>query len=29
MLRPLSAAGRRQADGPVVRLEDHPVERIL
>ena len=27
--RPLSAAGRRQADGLVVRLEDYPVERIL
>jgi broad specificity phosphatase PhoE len=29
MLRPLSPAGRRQADGLVVRLEDYPVERIL
>jgi phosphohistidine phosphatase SixA len=29
MLRPLSAAGRRQADGLVIRLEDYPVERIL
>jgi phosphohistidine phosphatase SixA len=29
MLRPLSAAGRRQADGLVFRLEDYPVERIL
>jgi 8-oxo-dGTP diphosphatase len=29
VLRPLSAAGRRQADGLVVRLEDYPVERIL
>jgi 8-oxo-dGTP diphosphatase len=28
-LRPLSAAGRRQAEGLVVRLEDYPVERIL
>ena len=28
-LRPLSAAGRQQADGLVVRLEDYPVERIL
>jgi broad specificity phosphatase PhoE len=28
-LRPLSAAGQRQADGLVVRLEDYPVERIL
>jgi 8-oxo-dGTP diphosphatase len=28
-LRPLSATGRRQADGLVVRLEDYPVERIL
>ena len=27
--RPLSATGRRQADGLVVRLEDYPVERIL
>jgi phosphohistidine phosphatase SixA len=29
MLRPLAEAGRRQADGLVVRLEDYPVERIL
>jgi 8-oxo-dGTP diphosphatase len=29
LLRPLSAAGRRQAEGLVVRLEDYPVERIL
>jgi broad specificity phosphatase PhoE len=29
LLRPLSAAGRRQADGLVVRLEDYPIERIL
>ena len=29
MLRPLSAAGRRQAEGLVIRLEDFPVERIL
>jgi phosphohistidine phosphatase SixA len=28
-LRPLSASGRRQAEGLVVRLEDYPVERIL
>jgi broad specificity phosphatase PhoE len=28
-LRPLSAAGHRQAAGLVVRLEDFPVERIL
>jgi phosphohistidine phosphatase SixA len=28
-LRPLSAAGRRQAEGLVVRLEDYPIERIL
>lgn len=28
-LRPLSPAGRRQAEGLVVRLEDYPVERIL
>jgi broad specificity phosphatase PhoE len=28
-LRPLSEAGRQQADGLVVRLEDYPVERIL
>jgi phosphohistidine phosphatase SixA len=28
-LRPLSSAGRRQAEGLVVRLEDYPVERIL
>jgi phosphohistidine phosphatase SixA len=27
--RPLSPAGRRQAEGLVVRLEDYPVERIL
>jgi broad specificity phosphatase PhoE len=27
--RPLSATGRRQADGLVVRLEDYPVERVL
>lgn len=27
--RPLSATGRRQADGLVIRLEDYPVERIL
>ena len=27
--RPLSASGRRQADGLVVRLEDYPVERVL
>ena len=27
--RPLSPAGRRQAKGLVVRLEDYPVERIL
>lgn len=29
VLRPLSPAGRRQAEGLVVRLEDYPVERIL
>ena len=29
LLRPLSPAGRRQAEGLVVRLEDFPVERIL
>jgi broad specificity phosphatase PhoE len=29
VLRPLSPAGWRQADGLVVRLEDYPVERIL
>jgi 8-oxo-dGTP diphosphatase len=29
LLRPLSAAGRRQAEGLVVRLEDYPIERIL
>jgi 8-oxo-dGTP diphosphatase len=29
LLRPLSAAGHRQAEGLVVRLEDYPVERIL
>ena len=28
-LRPLSPAGRRQAEGLVVRLEDYPVDRIL
>jgi phosphohistidine phosphatase SixA len=28
-LRPLSPAGRRQAEGLVFRLEDYPVERIL
>ena len=28
-LRPLTPAGRRQAEGLVVRLEDYPVERIL
>jgi phosphohistidine phosphatase SixA len=28
-LRPLSPAGRRQAEGLVLRLEDYPVERIL
>jgi phosphohistidine phosphatase SixA len=28
-LRPLSSAGRRQAGGLVIRLEDYPVERIL
>jgi phosphohistidine phosphatase SixA len=28
-LRPLSSAGRRQAEGLVVRLEDYPVDRIL
>jgi phosphohistidine phosphatase SixA len=28
-LRPLSPAGRRQAEGLVVRLEDYPVEQIL
>jgi phosphohistidine phosphatase SixA len=28
-LRPLSPTGHRQAEGLVVRLEDHPVERIL
>ena len=28
-LRPLSPAGRRQAEGLVVRLEDYPIERIL
>jgi phosphohistidine phosphatase SixA len=28
-LRPLSPAGRLQAEGLVVRLEDYPVERIL
>src|SRR4029450_7389402 len=27
LLRPLSAAGHRQAEGLVVRLEDYPVER--
>ena len=29
LLRPLSAAGQRQAEGLVVRLEDYPIERIL
>jgi len=29
VLRPLSAAGWRQAEGLVLRLEDYPVERIL
>jgi broad specificity phosphatase PhoE len=29
VLRPLSPAGLRQAEGLVVRLEDYPVERIL
>jgi 8-oxo-dGTP diphosphatase len=29
LLRPLSAAGNRQAEGLVVRLEDYPIERIL
>ena len=29
LLRPLSAAGHRQAEGLVVRLEDYPIERIL
>jgi len=29
VLRPLSPAGRRQAEGLVVRMEDYPVERIL
>jgi broad specificity phosphatase PhoE len=29
LLRPLSAAGRRQAEGLVVRLEDYPIERVL
>jgi phosphohistidine phosphatase SixA len=29
VLRPLSPAGRRQAEGLVVRLEDYPVERII
>jgi 8-oxo-dGTP diphosphatase len=29
LLRPLSAAGRRQAEGLVVRLDDYPIERIL
>jgi broad specificity phosphatase PhoE len=28
-LRPLSPAGRRQAEGLVIRLEDYPVEQIL
>jgi broad specificity phosphatase PhoE len=28
-LRPLSSAGRRQAEGLMIRLEDYPVERIL
>ena len=28
-LRPLSPAGRRQAEGLVFRLEDYPVDRIL
>jgi phosphohistidine phosphatase SixA len=28
-LRPLSLAGRRQAEGLIVRLEDYPIERIL
>jgi phosphohistidine phosphatase SixA len=28
-LRPLSPAGRRQAEGLVIRMEDYPVERIL
>ena len=28
-LRPLTPAGRRQAEGLVVRLEDYPVERVL
>jgi broad specificity phosphatase PhoE len=27
--RPLSEAGRRQAEGLVLRLEDYPIERIL
>jgi phosphohistidine phosphatase SixA len=29
LLRPLSAAGQRQAEGLVVRLEDYPIERVL
>jgi phosphohistidine phosphatase SixA len=29
LLRPLSPAGRRQAEGLLLRLEDYPVERIL
>jgi phosphohistidine phosphatase SixA len=29
LLRPLSAAGHRQAEGLVVRLEDYPIERVL
>jgi phosphohistidine phosphatase SixA len=29
VLRPLSPAGLRQAEGLVVRMEDYPVERIL
>lgn len=29
VLRPLSLAGRRQAEGLVIRMEDYPVERIL
>jgi 8-oxo-dGTP diphosphatase len=29
LLRPLTPLGERQAEGLVVRLQDHPIERIL
>jgi phosphohistidine phosphatase SixA len=28
-LRPLSPTGRRQAEGPLIRLKDYPIDRIL